>query len=164
MPWVEMGRRDWINSQLHVQRGIVRQRVDKVKTEESEQTMSIDQAMLLALQEHRQQSQFPLAEDWVFASPSKIGRFPISYGWVWKVFRDAARKAGIPVFGTHSLRHTYRSWLDAAGTPIAVQQKLMRHSDIRTTMNVYGTVVTNEMKVANSKVVRMALGNQKMIS
>jgi integrase len=69
----------------------------------------------------------------------------------------AALKAGIPKFGTHSLRHTYRSWLDAAGTAIAVQQKLMRHLDIRTTLNVYGDVVTNEMAQANSKVARMAL-------
>jgi integrase len=47
--------------------------------------------------------------------------------------------------------------LDAAGTPIAVQQKLMRHSDIRTTLNVYGDVVTDEMAQANSKVASMAL-------
>ena len=53
---------------------------------------------------------------------------------------------------THSLRHNYRSWLDAAETPIVVQQKLRRHSDIRTTLNVYGDVVANEMAQANSKV------------
>jgi integrase len=58
------------------------------------------------------------------------------------------------------MRHTYRSWLDAAGTAIAVQQKLMRHSDIRTTMNIYGDVVTDEMSQAHSKVVRMALPKQ----
>jgi integrase len=47
--------------------------------------------------------------------------------------------------------------LDAAGTPVAVQQKLMRHGDIRTTMNTYGDLVTDEMSEAHSKVVRMAL-------
>jgi integrase len=52
---------------------------------------------------------------------------------------------------------TRATWLDAAGTSIAVQQKLMRHSDIRTTLNVYGDVVTDEMAQANSKVARMAL-------
>ncbi len=57
------------------------------------------------------------------------------------------------ILGTHAFRHTYRSWLDAAGTPVAVQQKLMRHSDIRTTMNIYGDVGTNEMGQAHSKVV-----------
>ena len=57
--------------------------------------------------------------------------------------------------GTHGLRHTYRSWLDAVGTGIAVQQRLMRHTDIRTTMNVYADVVTDEEGQAHSKVVRM---------
>ena len=40
--------------------------------------------------------------------------------------------------GWHTFQHTYRSWLDATGAPLGVQQKLMRHADIRTTMNVYG--------------------------
>jgi isocitrate/isopropylmalate dehydrogenase len=33
---------------------------------------------------------------------------------------------------------------------------LMRHSDIRTTMNFYGDVVTDEMGQAHSKVVGLA--------
>jgi integrase len=57
----------------------------------------------------------------------------------------------------HTLRHTYRSWLDAVGTTIAVQQKLMRHANIRTTMNVYGTVVTEEMSTASGKVARLVV-------
>jgi integrase len=44
------------------------------------------------------------------------------------------------------------------GTPIAVQQKLMRHSDIRTTMNIYGDIVTDEMTVASSKVAGLVFG------
>jgi integrase len=56
------------------------------------------------------------------------------------------------------MRHTYRKWLDSVGAPIAVQQKLMRHADIRTTMNVYGDVVTDEMEEAHSKTVGLALG------
>jgi integrase len=72
------------------------------------------------------------------------------------VFQGAGSEAGIGKLGTHSLRHSYRSWLDAVRTAIAVQQKLMRHSDIRTTLNVYGDVVTDEMAQAHSKVVRLA--------
>lgn len=55
------------------------------------------------------------------------------------------------------MRHSYRSWLDAVGTPVAVQQKLMRHADIRTTMNIYGDVVTDEMAQAAAKVAVLAL-------
>jgi len=39
----------------------------------------------------------------------------------------------------------YRSWLDAVGTIVAVQRKMMRHTDIRTTMNIYGDVVIDEI-------------------
>jgi hypothetical protein len=38
-----------------------------------------------------------------------------------------------------------------------VEQKLMRHADIRTTMNVYGTVVTDEMTTASGKVARLVV-------
>ena len=86
----------------------------------------------------KQTAQFSSDEDWMFASPVQLGRLPVSYPWVWQMFQKAAAKSGIGNLGTHSLRHSYRSWLDAVGTPIAVQQKLMRHSDIRTTLNIYG--------------------------
>jgi site-specific recombinase XerD len=46
---------------------------------------------------------------------------------------------------------------DAVGTTLAVQQKMMRHADIRTTLNIYGDVVTDEMEQAHRKVVSLAL-------
>ncbi len=38
------------------------------------------------------------------------------------------------------------------GTSVALQQKLMRHSDIGTTLNIYGDVVTDEMSEAKNRV------------
>jgi integrase len=72
-------------------------------------------------------------------------------------FPKLAKQQGIGVVLTHSMRHTYRSWLDAVGTSVAVQQRLMRHADIRTTMNVYGDIVTDEVKQASGKVAGLAL-------
>lgn len=135
----------------------MRQRVDDLKTIYSGRKMSIDAGMLAVLKAWRQATQFSADGDWVFASPARLGRQPWSYDQAWRSFLSAAAAAGIGKLGTHSMRHTYRSWLDAAGTTVAVQQKLMRHGDIRTTMNVYGDVVTNEMQEAHSKVVQMAL-------
>ena len=37
--------------------------------------------------------------------------------------------------------HTYWSWMDDTGVPMGVQQKLMRHAQISTTMNVYGNAL-----------------------
>lgn len=47
-------------------------------------------------------------------------------------------------------------WLDSVGTPVGVQQRLMRHSDIRTTMNIYGDAVTPNMREAHDKIVGLA--------
>ena len=69
--------------------------------------------------------------------------------------RKAARK--FDGTGWHTFRHTYRSWLDDTGAPMGVQQKLMRHAQISTTMNVYGNALMTAKREANSKVVRMAL-------
>ena len=59
--------------------------------------------------------------------------------------------------GWHTFRHTYRSWLDDTGAPVGVQQKLMRHAQVSTTMNVYGNALMGANREANSRVVRRAL-------
>jgi integrase len=150
---------DWLNSRLTVERGIVRQQVGDVKTEGSAGAMAIDPALLSVFKSWRQATQFASEKDWIFASPVRLGARPWSYPWLWNRFQQAARDASVVAFGTHTMRHTYRSWLDAEGTSLAVQQKLMRHADIRTTMNVYGEVITDEMSVAHAKVVGLALKN-----
>jgi integrase len=148
---------DWLNAKLNVERGIVRQQVDDVKTDNSRKQMIIDGDMLDRLKAWKQATQFAAPDDWVFASPVQLGGLPWSYPWVWHVFQKAASDAGVGKLSTHTMRHSYRAWLDAVGTGLAVQQKLMRHSDIRTTMNIYGDVVTDEMAQAHSKVVRLAI-------
>jgi integrase len=55
------------------------------------------------------------------------------------------------------MRHTYRSLLDETGAPVGVQQRLMRHANVSTTMNTYGNAALKAKKTANSKVVQMHL-------
>ena len=148
---------DWLNGKLRIERGIVEQNVDDVKTDGSRRSLTVASEIMQRLKLWKQRTQFHADGDWIFASPVKIGRLPYSYTGVWRELQRAAEAGGIGKLGTHAFRHTYRSWLDAVGTPIAVQQKLMRHSDIRTTMNIYGDVVTDEMAVASSKVAGLAL-------
>jgi integrase len=157
---LKWGDVDWLNGTLNVQRGIVRQRVDDVKTETSHKAITVTETMLEFLKTWKQTTQFSAQEDWIFASPAQLGRLPWSADSVNDAYKKAASAAGVAHVSTHSMRHTYRSWLDAVGTPIAVQQKLMRHADIRTTMNTYGDVVTNEMAVACGKVAGLALNGR----
>jgi integrase len=126
--------------------------------------MPLDDGFAEVLQRWRKQTDFCADEDWVFASPFVGGEMPY---WPNSVNRRYLRAAGEKLgfvgsgpgqrIGWHTLRHTYRAWLDDVGTPIGVMKDLMRHSDIRTTMNVYGGALDDTMRAYNGKVVRMAL-------
>ena len=155
---------DWIKARLRINKSIVRQRPGDTKTAYSKKPLPMAPELIEVLQTWRQVTEFKAESDWIFASPSLLGRKPWSDDAVRDKFRKAAKAAGLElnpdqIFGTHSMRNSYRSWLDAVGTHLSVQQKLMRHADIATTMNIYGDVVTDEMRQAQSKVVALALNS-----
>ena len=77
--------------------------------------MAIDAGILEVLKGWKQRTHFASEDDWMLASRVQLGRLPVSYPWVWLAFQKAAAKSGIGKLGTHSLRHSYRSWLDAVG-------------------------------------------------
>ncbi len=96
---------DWLNSKLRIERAIVRQHVDDVKTVYSQKQMSIDAELLGILKALKQASQFSADGDWLFASPVQLGRLPWSYPYILRVFHKAANSAEIGKLPTHTLRH-----------------------------------------------------------
>src|SRR5215471_3207418 len=64
---------------------------------------------------------------------------------------------GLLGVGWHTFRHTYRTLIDDVGTPLGVQQRLMRHADIKTTMNTYGSAFEKSKRRANSRVAALVL-------
>jgi integrase len=60
---------DWLNGLLRVERGIVDQNVDDVKTEESRKSLAIADEFLERLKVWKQNTEFPADSDWIFASP-----------------------------------------------------------------------------------------------
>jgi integrase len=143
---------DWRESRINIERGIVAQHVDATKTRGSQKTMSIARELLEHLRLWKRRSQFRADTDWIFASPVKIGRLPYSYNGVLLTLQRAADAAGIGKLATHAFRHSFRTWLNQTGAPIATQQKLMRHSSIAMTMDTYGTTFDPELTAASSKV------------
>jgi integrase len=156
LKWADV---DWLNGRLRVERGIVQQVVDDVKTDDSRKTLTIANELLDLLKVWKQKAQFSGPEDWIFASPFQLGKLPFSYTGVKQEIQRAADAAGLGHLRSHTFRHTYRTWLDSIGAPTGVQQRLMRHADIRTTMNIYGDAVTADMADAHGKVVGLALNS-----
>ena len=96
---------DWLNGKLLVERGVVCQNVDDVKTPNPASSLVIAGEIIAALQSWKQATQFSAPDDWIFASPVQFGRLPWSYDRVWRVYQKAAKAAGIGGLGTHSLAY-----------------------------------------------------------
>jgi len=149
---------DWLGKTVTLVRGVVKQDVDDVKTEDSARTMPLADGVIGVLTRWKQVSEFTRPDDWIFASPWKLGRQPVCYSWIWENLSIAGKAAGIGHLSSHAFRNAYRTWLDAIGTPVGVQQKMMRHADIRTTMNHYGTALKADMRKASDAVGRVSAG------
>lgn len=146
---------DFDKLSVQVIRAVVRGVIDRVKTECSEDELPLDPTFAAELLAWKKQCP-PSAEGWVFPSPI-TGR-PYEPGNIQqKVIRKAGDELGIPNLGFHTFRHTYRSLLDACGAPVGVQQKLMRHAQVSTTMNVYGNALMEAKRDANSNAVKMVM-------
>jgi integrase len=74
LKWVDV---DWLNGTLRVERGIVQQIVDDVKTDDSRKTLTIAADLLHIIKGWNQTTRFSAPEDWIFASPFQLGRFAV---------------------------------------------------------------------------------------
>ena len=155
---LQWGDFDFENGTALVQRSFVGGRVDAVKTEYSQDHFPLDPLLIELLLKWRAFCAFPQDEDWVFANP-RTGK-PYHQASLQK--RQLLRAAKLAKLGDgigwHTFRHTYRTLLDETGAPMKVQQELMRHASIQTTMNVYGRAMTDSKRKANSRVVELILG------
>jgi len=151
---------DWGGLRLAVQQAYVYGQQGDVKTQASQRWMPLDRLLAEKLREHKKNfAPFANSEAWVFANP-ETGRpyWPGRIQENWLV--PAAQKAGLGRIGWHTFRHSHSTLLHALGVDLKVQQELLRHADIRTTMNIYTQAVPNALREANSKVVRLVLAAQ----
>jgi site-specific recombinase XerD len=59
-----------------------------------------------------------------------------------KYIRPAAQRVGIQKrFGWHTFRHSYSTLLRSVGTEFKVMQELLRHSSLRSTLDIYAQAV-----------------------
>jgi len=133
--------------------------VDEVKTKYSRAGLPLDPTLAELLWSWKAKTRFHRDSDWVFASPSQNGEWPYrGWGIQQRRIEPSGRKAGLGSgIGWHTFRHTFSSLLHANGEDLKVQQELLRHADIRTTMNIYTQAMTDQKRQAHSRIVRSVL-------
>jgi integrase len=148
---------DFAKMQVIIRRSWVYGQVGDVKTKYSNRWVPLDQELANVLKEHKvRTASWVRGADWVFANPQTgMPWWPSRIVEHW--LRPAGIAAGIGHIGWHTFRHSYSTLLRSLAVDVKVQQELLRHADIRTTMNIYTQAVPEALREANSKVVRMVL-------
>jgi len=73
-----------------------------------------------------------------------------------RYIRPAAKNQGIEKrIGWHTFRRTYATLLRSVGTEFKVMQELMRHSSLRSTLDIYAQAITPAKHAAQAAVVSL---------
>ena len=144
---------------LHVRRSVWYGKIQTAKSETSETVLPIPTALVTILKEYRAQWQ-PNPQGFLFVT--RNGRPPSSNKVVEYHLWSILDALGIPRCGLHAFRHTHAALLLDSGATPKVAQRQLRHSDARTTLEIYGHVVGDADREAVEKVASIvdAIGRQ----
>jgi integrase len=161
---LQWGDFDFKNLTLHVQRGFVLGTVDAVKTLNSDAWLPVAPALAELLLKYKAEFTPDAGpEDWLFPSPVTGGPYSTTHIQSDHI-EPAGRLAGLgPGIGWHNFRHSYSTLLRANGEDIKVQQTLLRHADVTTTLNIYTEAVPENLRAAHNRAAAQILGSQPWV-
>jgi len=154
---LKWGDIDLVQGAMNVTRSIVYGVVGPCKTESSQKPVPVHPLLADALSDWRKQCAYTEPDDWVFASKRHRGRRPYwGQAILRKYLRPVAQRLGIrKCIGWHTFRHTYSTLLRSVGTEFKVMQELLRHSTLRSTLDVYTQAVTPAKHAAQAAVLSL---------
>jgi integrase len=134
---------------LHVRRSAWNGKIQTAKSETSETVLPIPNALATILKDYRATWQ-PNPQGFLFVT--RNGRPPSSNKVVEYRLWTILDALGIPRCGLHAFRHTHTALLLDSGATPKVTQRQLRHSDARTTLEIYGHVVGDADREAVERV------------
>jgi integrase len=154
LKWMDI---DCEHGELNVIRSIVCGVEGHCKTESSQKPVPMHPQLGTALITWKQHCRFRAGEDWVFASRLHNGRKPYWGAAIMRHYiQPLAEKLGIQKrIGWHTFRHTYCTLLRSLGVEFKVMQELMRHSSLRSTLDVYTQAVGPAKRSAQASVLSL---------
>jgi integrase len=146
-------------SQIHVRRTWTCGEIGVPKSKASQAPVPLHPLLAQFMQAWKNATTYAEPSDWVFASVRCKGKQPrVANMLVEDHLRPAAVKAGVLTendqrrFGFHNLRHSLASFLVRSKTDPKTVQALLRHSDVKTTLQLYAHSVSEDRLAAQGQV------------
>ena len=142
---------------MNVTRSIAYAIVGRCKTEASLKPVPVHPILAKALTQWRDCCRYRDGNNWVFANEHYRGRHPYwGQAILRTIIRPVAERIGIKKWiGWHTFRHTYSTLLRSVGAEFKVMQELMRHSSLRSTIDIYTQAVTPAKRDAQAAVLSL---------
>jgi integrase len=151
-------------SMISVRRTWTCGRVGVPKSKASHAPVPLHPLLAEFMQEWKNMTSYSGLEQWVFASFKLKGRQPRTANMlVADHLRPAAIRAGVLKegervrFGFHNLRHSLASFLVRSKTDPKTVQALLRHSDVKTTLQLYAHSVSEDRMAAQGEMLEAIL-------
>jgi len=159
---LKWGDVDFAQKTMNVTRSIVYGVVGPCKTEASQKPVPVHPTVLKTLSEWRRTCRYNKSDDWIFASRRHRGRTPFwGQAILRRYIRPVAQRAGIQKrFGWHTFRHTYSTLLRCVGTEFKVMQELLRHSTLRSTLDVYTQALASAKHTAQAAIFSLVFSGE----
>jgi integrase len=156
---LKWGDIDFSQGTMNVTRSIAYGVVGRCKTEASQKPVPVHPSLAEALTQWRDRCRYREPNDWVFANEHHRGRHPYwGQAILRTIVRPVAKQMGIKKWiGWHTFQHTYSTLLRSVGTEFKVMQELMRHSSLRSTIDIYTQAVTPAKRAAQAAVLSLIL-------
>ena len=151
-------------SEIHVRRTWTCGQVGVPKSKASHAPVPLHPLLAEFMQRVKDATPYSQSGDWVFASSKCKGKQPrVANMLVEHHLRPAALKAGVLKknekvrFGFHNLRHSLASFLVRTKTDPKTVQALLRHSDVKTTLQLYAHSISEDRMAAQGQVLEAIL-------
>lgn len=161
---LKWGDIDFREGTMNVTRSIVYGVVGRCKTEASQKPVPVHPILAEALLPWKEHCRYCESGDWVFANEHHRGRHPYwGQAILRNVLRPLAEEAGIKKrIGWHTFRHTYSMLLRSLGTEFKVMRELLRHSSLRSALDVYTQAVTPAKQAAQAALLSLVFSAESL--
>jgi integrase len=141
LKWDDIGE-----GEINVRRGVWHGKVSKTKTAAREESLPLLPIVRDALEEHKARNGY---QEWVFhgetGEPLRMDNFNA------RTVRPTLKEAKVPWHGWHAFRRGLASNLQELGADPKVAQAILRHANVRTTLDFYTKVRPEQRTEAMSK-------------
>jgi integrase len=149
---------DFTNQLIHVRRTWVHGHLGNPKTKASKAPVPLHSLLADSMKKWRAESPFSQPNNWVFPSFRLKGKKPRCANMLVEDYlRPAAVNAGVLAkdnphrFGFHNLRHSLASYLVRTKIDPKTVQTLLRHSNVKTTLQLYAHSVSEDRLAAQGQ-------------